>query len=282
MLLLAFALVGPAAQAYIGQAPVQILMSGPSGPVPCGTTVTISATVLGSQDGKPVQQQVVQWVVAGSASRGDQLSGATSETDANGVATIDLALGSAAGKRKVSASVTIVDATSQVTCVDQLPVTSLEQSGDAPVLSRSRTADGAVPSPSNATPSVGWISIPRLGISAPIVEGDGVDVPDAAVAHYPGTAWPGQGSNTYLYGHARTGLFHELWRVRTKDLIAVTSASGTVTDYLVTRIVPLAGADDLTWLDATDGEQLTLQTCLWYDPDSPQFIVIARPLTEGQ
>ena len=64
-------------------------------------------------------------------------------------------------------------------------------------------------------------------------------------------------------------------------MVELTLASGAVARYEVTQIVPLARADDLGYLDATDGEQLTLQTCLWYDQDSPRFIVIARPLTQG-
>jgi sortase A len=278
--LVCLCLLAPVAQGYIGQAPVQILMSGPTGPVRCGTTVSISATVLGSQDGKPIEEQVVQWGLSGSASKADRLGRSKTTTDANGTARVDLLLGSDTGSRKVTASVTIVDASIVVTCVRRLPQTSLERPGG---LADQPTADVPMADvPLSAAPAVGQpavlITIPRLGITAPIVEGDGVDVPTQAVAHYPGSAWPGGGSNVFLYGHARAGLFGDLWRIRTHDMVDVTLASGTVARYEVTRIVPVARSDDLGYLAATDGEQLTLQTCLWYDEDSPRFIVIARPL----
>ena len=278
-LLACMCLFASVAQGYIGQDPVQILMSGPSGPVRCGTSVPITATILGAQDGKPFQEQDVLWKVSGSASHSDRLDRTHTTTDANGTTVVNLALGSDPGKRKVTASVTIVDASIQVTCVRQLPDTSLERPGSpgsAP--GTAQPGSDALPAPADTAVPALRIAVPRLGISAPVVEGDGVDVPVTAVAHYPGTAWPGEGSNVFLYGHARAGLFHELWRIQTGDLVDLTLASGTVAHYQVTRLVPVARADDLTYLDATDGEQLTLQTCLWYDPDSPRFIVIARPL----
>ena len=46
-------------------------------------------------------------------------------------------------------------------------------------------------------------------------------MPEGAAAHYPGTAWPGEGSNTYVYAHAREGHFLELWQVRTGDVVDV-------------------------------------------------------------
>jgi sortase A len=121
------------------------------------------------------------------------------------------------------------------------------------------------------------LRIARLGIDAPIVQGDGVTVPLTAAAHYPGTAWPGSGSNIYLYGHARAGLFRELWRVRTGDTVELELADGAIASYQVAEILPLVAWDALHYLDPTSSEQLTLQTCLGYQTTSPRFVVIARP-----
>ncbi len=119
----------------------------------------------------------------------------------------------------------------------------------------------------------------RLGIDLDLVEGDGYSVPDGAAAHYPGTAWPGEGSNTYLYAHAREGHFLELWGVRTGDLVQLDLADGGVADYRVTEIHPVVPWDALEYLAPTSGERLTLQTCLTYDDTAPRFIVIAEPVS---
>jgi sortase A len=123
------------------------------------------------------------------------------------------------------------------------------------------------------------LRIGRLGIDAPIVQGDGVTVPVTAAAHYPGTAWPGSGSNIYLYAHAREGLFRELWRVRTGDTVELDLATGGTATYQVAEILPLVAWDALQYLDPTSTEQVTLQTCLGYETTSPRFVVIARPAT---
>ncbi len=83
------------------------------------------------------------------------------------------------------------------------------------------------------------VRLQRIGIDVPLVEGDGYTVPDAAVAHYPDTAWPGEGSNTYVYGHAREGQFLDLWKVRTGDIVEVDMADGSTADYAVSQILPL-------------------------------------------
>jgi sortase A len=125
------------------------------------------------------------------------------------------------------------------------------------------------------------VRLDRLGIGAPIVEGDGVTVPESAAAHYPGTAWPGDGSNTYLYGHARAGHFLELWQVRTGDLIELDLAGGGVASYRVRHIRPVVPWDALEYLHPTSTEQLTLQTCLTYDDTAPRFLVIAERVSSA-
>jgi sortase A len=138
-------------------------------------------------------------------------------------------------------------------------------------------ADVAPPSPGpHAGALADRIRIGRLGIDAPIVEGDGVNVPLAAAAHYPGTAWPGSGSNIYLYAHAREGLFRELWRIRTDDLVELDLVDGGSASYRVSEILPLVAWDALEYLDPTPVEQVTLQTCLGYEETSPRFVVIAQ------
>jgi LPXTG-site transpeptidase (sortase) family protein len=121
------------------------------------------------------------------------------------------------------------------------------------------------------------IRIARLDIDLPIIEGDGVDAPIGKAAHYPGSAWPGAGSNTYLYGHAQEGMFINLWDAQTGDAIELDLADGRTVEYVVDEIRPEVPWDAVEFLQATDGEQLTLQTSTSYQPTAPRFIVIAYP-----
>ncbi len=263
--------MGPAL-GYIGQAPVQIGLIGPSGTVPCADDVTITATVVDTGTGSPIAEQIVTWELSDRVADDDALSVASSVTDAQGQASVRLSFGETSGTRVVSATVTIVTTPLQVRCDVGLPQTALARPGD----------DGSESQalPANVDPGVPvrTLRIPRLGIRAPILEGDGAGVPLDAVAHHPGTAWPGQGSNTYLYGHARRGLFRDLWQARTGDLVEVELATGASVSYRVTEVRPLVEWDDLRVLAPTSTERLTLQTCLWYDLTSPRLVVIAEPV----
>ena len=121
------------------------------------------------------------------------------------------------------------------------------------------------------------IVIARLGIDLPIVEGDGVDAPLYKVAHYPGTAWPGGGSNIYLYGHARDGMFIALWHAKLGDQVVLDLANGGQRTYVVSKILPDVPWNDMAVLAPTPHEQLTLQTCTSYEQTAPRFVVIAVP-----
>ena len=121
------------------------------------------------------------------------------------------------------------------------------------------------------------IQIERLGIDLKIVEGDGIDAPMGKAAHYPGTGWPGGGTNIYIYGHARTGMFLSLWDAIVGDQVVLTLVDGTQRTYVVAKVVPKAAWNAVQYLDPTPTEQLTLQTSTSYHPTSPRFIVIAYP-----
>ena len=121
------------------------------------------------------------------------------------------------------------------------------------------------------------ILIARLGINLRIVEGDGLDAPIGKAAHYPGTAWPGGGSNIYIYGHARVGMFLSLWQAQVGDKVVLTLADGTTRTYVVTKVLPKVPWDDMAYLNPTPTEQLTLQTSTSYYATAPRFVVIAVP-----
>lgn len=122
------------------------------------------------------------------------------------------------------------------------------------------------------------IRIPRLGIDLPIVEGDGIDAPIGKAAHYPNSGWPGGGTNIYIYGHAREGMFLALWKAEVGDIVTLDLAGGGERSYGVVRVLPKVPWDATTYLAATPYEILTLQTSTSYYATAPRFVVIAEPL----
>ena len=138
----------------------------------------------------------------------------------------------------------------------------------------------APPSPSNGS-GLGIratrVRIERLGIDLAIVDGDGIDAPIGKAAHYPGTAWPGGGSNIYIYAHARVGMFLPLWQVAVGDQVILNLVDGTQRTYVVQKILPRVPWDAISYLAPTPTEQLTLQTSTSYYATAPRFVVIALP-----
>jgi LPXTG-site transpeptidase (sortase) family protein len=131
--------------------------------------------------------------------------------------------------------------------------------------------------PSGAGTRATRIRIERLEIDLRIVDGDGIDAPIGKAAHYPGSAWPGEGSNIYIYAHAQEGMFLNLWDAREGDIVELDLVDGTSVDYVVDRVLPKVPWNAVEILEETRREQLTLQTSTSYQPTAPRFVVIAHP-----
>ena len=131
------------------------------------------------------------------------------------------------------------------------------------------------------------IVVPRLGIDLPLAWGDiGRDMPrsdfegatpERVAFVFPGSALPGAAGNTYIYAHARVGMFIALWQVRNGDLVLLRWADET-RRYEVSRIVPRVDPADVSWLDPIGPERLTLQTSTGPRASDPRFIAVATPL----
>ncbi|MBI2773405.1 MAG: sortase [Chloroflexi bacterium] len=151
----------------------------------------------------------------------------------------------------------------------------------------SAVVSGATVSPAVAAPvriPDGYrVRVARLGIDLPIAEGDvqrDIDLqktPEGYAFHLPGTSIPGRGSNTYLYAHARTGMFLALWDARVGDDVTILGPDGAVLRYVVTEVRPKVPASDVSVAQPTSDERLTLQTSTGPSPEDPRFVVIARP-----
>jgi hypothetical protein len=137
--------------------------------------------------------------------------------------------------------------------------------------------------PGTAIASGYRITVPRLKIDLPIAEGNikrDIDLqrtPEGFALHLPGTALPGQVGNTYLYAHARQGMFLALWNVRPGDEVLIAAPDGQVLVYVVLEIRPRVPPTDLSPTQPTTIERLTLQTSTGPAASDPRFVVYAFP-----
>jgi sortase (surface protein transpeptidase) len=127
------------------------------------------------------------------------------------------------------------------------------------------------------------IGIARLGIDLPIAEGDierdvvVQQTPENFAFHFPGTAIPGTLGNSYLYAHARRGMFLALWNARVGDEVTITTPASVVLKFVVTEVHRRVPPEDTSWIQPSPDERLTLQTSTGPSRDDPRFVVVAAP-----
>jgi sortase A len=137
------------------------------------------------------------------------------------------------------------------------------------------------PSPARRDPGpegslIGSVEIPRIGVSAIVLEGVGKKTLRRAVGRIPETAMPGGPGNVGLAGH-RDSFFRGLKDVRKNDIVTLKTLGGTF-HYRVESIEIVQPADTHV-LDDVGAPALTLVTCypFFYVGSAPErFIVRAR------
>lgn len=125
---------------------------------------------------------------------------------------------------------------------------------------------------------VGRIELPRLGLSAPVVEGTSGRALRRGVGHVENTAYPGERGNVGLAGHRDTW-FRALKGVERGDLIRVRTPDGSFAYAVESFRIVDPGRGDL--LEETGHPRLTLVTCYpfrWVGPAPRRFVVFARPI----
>lgn len=162
-----------------------------------------------------------------------------------------------------------------------------------PAAAPSLTASAApsptpAPTPSGRDISGARVAIDRLGIDLPLEWGDverdvphedyAGGTPERVALVFPGSALPGAGGNTYIYSHARVGMFLSLWNIRLGDIVELRWPDATLR-YEVREIHPRVDPTDTSWLERAGPERLTLQTSTGPVPQDPRFIVIAAPVS---
>jgi len=123
---------------------------------------------------------------------------------------------------------------------------------------------------------VGRIEIPRLGLSAIVMEGTDRTTLRRAVGHIAGMALPGQPGNVGIAGHRDT-FFRPLHDIRQNDIITLKTLGGEYRYRVVsTKIV---GPYDVSVLASSQNEVLTLVTCYpfyFVGPAPDRFVVRAE------
>jgi len=127
---------------------------------------------------------------------------------------------------------------------------------------------------------IGRIEIPRVGLSAVVVEGTKRATLRRAAGHIEGTAIPGQPGNIGIAAHRDT-FFRPLRNVRPNDIVTLTTLWGSY-DYRVvsTRVV---GPTEVSVLNPSEQEILTLVSCYpfyFVGPAPDRFVVRAERVTE--
>jgi sortase A len=105
---------------------------------------------------------------------------------------------------------------------------------------------------------IGRISVPRLGMSAIVIEGTSARVLRRAVGHIAGTALPGEPGSVGIAGHRDT-LFRPLRNIRENDAIRFTTPAGDY-EYRVTSAT-IVSPTDVAVLEPGTSESLVLVTC---------------------
>jgi sortase A len=109
---------------------------------------------------------------------------------------------------------------------------------------------------------IGWLAIPRIGVSAAVVHGDTDALLKNAIGHLPDTPVPWSGGNSALAGH-RDSFFRPLRDVRPDDMVHLKTPHGDF-HYRVSETF-IVDPEDVWVLDSTPAAMLTLITCYPFD-----------------
>jgi sortase A len=123
---------------------------------------------------------------------------------------------------------------------------------------------------------IGRIEIPRLHLSAAILEGTAPKTLRVAAGHIKGTALPGTAGNICIAAHRDT-LFRPLREVQSQDAIIITTTYGTF--RYIADTVEIVSPTDVRVLRPTSDQELTLITCYpftYVGPAPKRLVVHAR------
>ncbi len=132
----------------------------------------------------------------------------------------------------------------------------------------------AIPTPASQSPT--RIVIPKIGVDAPVLEGDDWETLKKGAGHHSGTANPGERGNVYISAHNDIygQIFRRLEELDLGDEVVV--YAGTTAYRYVVREKRVVEPTDVSVMYPTTDPILSLQTCYPYLVDTHRLVVIAR------
>lgn len=126
----------------------------------------------------------------------------------------------------------------------------------------------------------GLLLIPKLGVTAPVLEGTGDDQLNVAVGHDPDSVWPGTAGNAVLDAHD-VSYFQNIAQLEPGDRVIFEAPCTTYVFKVQSHAVVAQGAPVYN----TPGPSITLVTCwptnaLWFTPN--RYVVTASEVSSGQ
>jgi LPXTG-site transpeptidase (sortase) family protein len=126
------------------------------------------------------------------------------------------------------------------------------------------------------------LSVPRINLSAVVVEGSSRRALLLGPGHVEGTAEPGGNGNSVITGHRDT-FFRHLYELNKGDIVTVQRKGRTYT-YKVTA-KKIVGPDEVAVMQPSSESRLTLITCYptyYVGPAPERLVVISQRLDDGQ
>lgn len=127
----------------------------------------------------------------------------------------------------------------------------------------------------------GQVYIPSIKLKQVVREGVSMPIINLGIAHWAGSAQPGESGNMVLAGHrtTKTAPFLKIERVQIGDLVLVTNKDGMVAKYRVYEMFivdPVKGWSTIYPPDDPEDAILTIFTCHPLYSAIQRFVVRAR------
>ena len=132
---------------------------------------------------------------------------------------------------------------------------------------------------------LGILTIPKLDMKLPVVEGITEELLKTAIGHVPETAVIGDIGNAVIAGHRNYtygSMFNRLGEIENGDRIEYTSADGESCLFEVFEITEIEPADQIAFIQPTDESIITLYTCTPIREATHRLLVRAEKIYEEE
>ena len=128
---------------------------------------------------------------------------------------------------------------------------------------------------------IGTLTVPRLRLSTPVLEGSDDGTLRSGAGHIEDTPFPGEAGNVGIAGHRDT-VFRPLRHIQVGDPLELKTAD-RLFKYKISKTI-IVGPDDVYVLDPTEKPTLTLVTCYPFDfiGHAPKRFIVQAQLVSDE